>query len=707
MTSMSTQQLLGSMEPPTAPALPTSSTPATLADFDRHHELGRGGNAVVYAATWRATGHKVALKVIHGELIADPKFLVRFRREVRAASQLNHPNICRVLAFGEEDKTLWLAMELIDGGSIRDLLLSATRFPPQIAALLTAQLLRALGAAHDAGILHRDIKPANVMVTSTGVLKLVDFGIAKGSTDATVTETGFLVGTPAYMSPEQAIGRDVDERMDLYAVGVSCYEMLIGTNPYAEDSPAAALLRIASEPLPSIFAQDATVPGAVEVVVDMLTARNPANRVRSAAEAVAALQPYLDYVDAVHPGLLPLFLNDPIGTCAMLTVERAELEVARAEWLLLGGDANLPAAGLALYRASLLTPTDAIHARLQQISERAKLGFGAPDDDDLLRAKEVLATSPNQPGPVKRVADLYRARGEIHQFVVYIRRYLRLRPNDSHALHQLEVCVVGVPVPAVGPDGRLLTRDILAGVRTGGWASASDSRKEKALILQQPLPSVQAAKVPQAAAPRDPPATALLHRLVEPQTPVDAGTSTQSAARARIEAAARQRLTTPEPAGGNGSLLETARELWGSWGRPLTVVGAFLLVLAGIARLTSRTVEASIDATQMALGDNTAAIGAIERNDVARRQENFHTDAVVHYNAGDFMKVIVDVNALLASVPPAELALDGLLMRARARVKLRQSEAARRDYGDFIRQTPLTDPRRSVAMDELNALGSL
>jgi serine/threonine-protein kinase len=704
MTSMSTHQLWGSMEPPTAP---TTSMPPTLADFDRHHELGRGGNAVVYAATWRTTGQKVALKIIHGELIADPKYLVRFRREVRAASQLNHPNICRVLAFGEEDKTLWLAMELIDGGSVRDLLNSATRFPPQIAALLTAQLLRALGAAHDAGILHRDVKPANVMVTSTGVLKLVDFGIAKGSDDATVTETGFLVGTPAYMSPEQAIGRDVDERMDLYAVGVSCYEMLIGANPYAEDSPAAALLRIASEPLPSIFAQDATVPGAVEVVIDMLTARNPANRVRSAAEAVAALQPYLDYVEAVHPGLLPLFLNDPIGTCAMLTVERAELEVARAEWLMLGGDANLPAAGLALYRASLLTPTDAIRARLQLVSGRANLGFGAPDDDDLLRAKQVLSTGPNQAGPVKRVADLYRARGEIHQFVVYMRRYLRLRPNDSHALHQLEVCVVGVPVPAVGPDGRLPTRDILAGVRTGGWASASDSRKERALLLQQPLPSVQAPTVPAPTASREPPATALVQRLVEPTTPVDADTSKASAARARIEAAARQRQMTPEPAGGTGSLLETARDLWGSWGRPLTVVGAFLLVLAGIARLTMRTVEASIDATQMVLGDNTAAIGAIERNDVARRQANFHADAVVHYNAGDFMKVVVDVNALLASVPPAELALDGLLMRARARVKLRQSEAARRDYDEFVQQTPLTDPRRSVAMDELNALGSL
>lgn len=697
MTALSTQQLYGSMEPPTT-AL-SSTTMPTLADFERHQELGRGGNAAVYAATWKSTGQRVALKIIHGELIADPKYLVRFRREVRAASQLDHPHICRVFAFGEEEKTLWLAMELLDGGSVRDLIDAATRLPPQVAALLTAQLLSALGAAHGAGILHRDIKPANVMVTSGGLLKLVDFGIAKSGTDATVTETGFLVGTPAYMSPEQAVGKDVDERMDLYAVGVSMYEMLIGANPYANDSPSGALLRIASEALPSVFEEDPTVPGAIEGVIDMLTERNPADRVRTAAEAIVALQPYLDYVEAVHPDLMRSFVGDPIGVSAMLTQERAELEVARAERLLMGGDANLPAAGLALFRASRLTPTGPIFERLQVVSGRANLGFGATDDDDIVRAKEVLRAGPNQAGPVKRVADLYKARGEIHKFVVYIRRYLRLRPNDSHALHQLELCVAGVPVPTAGPDGRLQTRDILAGVRTGGWAAAPEARKEAALALQQPLPSVRVAKTKHVNPHAD---TALVQRVPAPAAPANP----QEAARERIQAAARQRQTALGVAAGDDSVFDTVKELWASWGQRLMVLGAFLLAFAAVARFTNKTVEVSVDATQMALSDNMAAAGAIERNDIARRQKNFHTDAVVHYNAGDYMKVVVDVNALLASMPPAELALDGVLMRARSRAKLNQVDAARRDYDDFVRQTPLTDPRRATAMDEMNSLGA-
>jgi len=134
VTALSTQQLYGSMDPPspmTPSSAPAPSSTPTLADFERHQELGRGGNATVYAATWKATGQRVALKIIHGELIADPKYLVRFRREVRAASQLDHPHICRVFAFGEEEKTLWLAMELLDGGSVRDLIDSATRLPPR------------------------------------------------------------------------------------------------------------------------------------------------------------------------------------------------------------------------------------------------------------------------------------------------------------------------------------------------------------------------------------------------------------------------------------------------------------------------------------------------------------------------------------------------------------------------------------------------
>jgi tRNA A-37 threonylcarbamoyl transferase component Bud32/tetratricopeptide (TPR) repeat protein len=686
-----TQQLEGAMA---APSKPSALAVPTLADFQQLRELGRGGNAVVYEALWTTTGQRVALKIIHGELLLDPKFLVRFRREVRAASQLDHPHICRVYAFGEEDKSLWLAMELLDGGSVRDLIDRAGRLPPQVAALLTTQWLSALGAAHAVGILHRDVKPANAMVTSDGQLKLVDFGIAKAADDATVTETGFLVGTPAYMSPEQAVGQPVDERMDLYAVGVSLYEMLAGENPYANDSPQAALLRIASQPLPSLFEQDPTVPGAVEAVLEHLTERHPDDRVRHASDAVVELRPYCDYVEDVHPGLLKAFVADPVGVAHMLNQERAELERARAEQLLLGGDANLQAAALALYRASLLAPNADVKERLQVVCGRASLHFGIEDDDELRKAKEVHAANPGQAGPVKRVADLYRARGDIHRFVVYIRRYLRLRPNDSHARQQLEVAVGGVATPELGPDQRLRTHDILAGIQTGGWAAAPDARKAAALKLQQPSCSVAAARAP-TVNPNG--ATTIVRTANHTAAP-----TTTAAPKDRIRVVAASRPTSPTAS--SETFGDVVAEVWAGWGRRLLVLalvfGAFGLML----RLTSKSVEVAVDATQVALSDNVAAVGAIEQNDIARRQQNLHQDAVGHFNAGDHLKVIVDVNNLLALKPPADLALGGILLRARSRAALRQFDAARRDYEEFIRQTPLSDGRRMAAVEELNAM---
>ncbi len=660
-----------------------------LADFVQDRELGRGGNAVVYAARWMPTGEPVALKIIHGELTKDDKFVARFRREVRAASLIKHPQVCRVIAFGEEAGVLWLAMELLDGGSVRDLVDRVGRLPPQVAALLTGQWLQALQAAHDLGILHRDIKPANAMVTSLGQLKLVDFGIAKTRDDATVTETGFLVGTPAYMSPEQAVGRDIDARTDLYAVGVSLYEMLLGANPYANDAPSQALLKIASSPLPSVFEQDASVPGAVEAVLEHLTERNVDDRVPSAADALVELQPYLDYVELVHPGLLAKFVRDPVGVAATLRQDQAILEAARAERLLAGGDANLPAAGLALYRACLLDQSPAIVDRYADVCRRGRLNFGA-SAPELTEALTAYHQQPHQPGPVKRVADLYRARGDIHRFVVFIRRYLRLRPTDSHAIQQLEACVAGVD--SAEP---LRTREILAGVRTGGWAIVTDEQKAAALVLQQPTGARRPTTKVLAAA-----ATQVVQRRAAP-SPQQARAVDANAA---IKAAAASRAVPMGVVAPDDSWATVLREAWESWGRRGSVVVAGVLVVAGVARFSARTVETAVNTTQVVISDNAAAVGAIEQNDIARRQQNALKDAVGHANAGDNLKVVLDVNRLLAMQPPASIALQGLLLRARARVQLKQLDAARLDYEQVVRELPLTDPMRLSARDELNAL---
>ncbi len=674
------------------PVLNAMDRRPSLADFDCHEELGRGGNAVVYVATLRATAQRVALKVIHGDPGADPKYLARFHREVANASALVHPHVCRVFCFGAEDNVLWLAMELIEGGTVRDLLDRAGRLPPQIAALLTAQLLSALEAAHAAGIVHRDIKPANVMVTGAGDVKLVDFGIAKSKDDPIVTETGFLVGTPGYMSPEHVLGRELDARTDLYAVGVSLYEMLLGDNPYVNDTPSQALLRIALESLPSIFEQDPTVPGALEAVFEHLTERRVEDRVASAHDALIELRDYVDYVQLVYPGLLKRFVADPQGVCAILRQDQAELEVARGEQLLLAGDANFAAAGLAFFRAQKLDPSANVVARFETVCTRGNLVFGAIDDDELQRARTSWNSAPTQAGPVKRVADLYRARGDIHRFVVFIRRYLRLRPGDSHALHQLEICVAGVPVPTRSADGRLRTREILAGVRTGGWAAVPDTHKEALLALQQPALGRR-------------PATAPTLPMTSLPLPQRASSTTLSAddATTRIRAAAAARTTSASSLS-SGALHESASPTEAAWGRRLLVISVVLVAFAAIALQASKIIKGAVNTTQVVLGDNAAAAGAIEVNDVSRRQNNLFKDVTSYFNAGDHLNVVLAVNSLLTSNPPASLALPALLTRARSRVRLRHTDAARIDYESYLSQTPLTDPLRTAAMNELNSL---
>jgi hypothetical protein len=668
-----------------------STTTATLHDFEIEGKLGAGGNASVHRARVKRTGEVVALKTIHGELTQDPKYLARFQREVRAASQVHHPNVCQLLSWGEDGGKLFLAMELIEGGSLADLIERAGRLPAPVAALLVADLLAALGAAHELGILHRDVKPANAMVTRDGVLKLVDFGIAKGQADARVTETGFLVGTPAYMSPEMAVGREIDLRADLYAVGVSLYEMLLGQNPYADDAPSRALLRIASEPMPSVFESDPTVPGILELVLERLVERDVGLRYPTAAAALSDLEPYLAFLRSLYPTLLQDFVRDPAAIAASLAAEQAALEAARAERLLLAGDVNLPSAALALYRAKLLSPeyTD----RFVVVCGRGGFRFGDVDDDALVAARRALAESPNPAGPLKRLADLYRARGDIHRAAVFMRRYLRERPSDSHARHQLETWVVGQPTPTLTPQGKLQTADILAGIRTGGWAAVEPARKELALALTQPKPSVASASA------RALPAHARTEFFERAPAPASTSTSTSKSPRPAVVATMMR--------ADEASLSSAASSFWESHGRRMVVAGGFLCALGAVIFLFARVVDVSVASTQRVLSDNQAGVGQIEEANILRKQENTLKNAIEYENADDCNRAVVEVTRLLTLRPPGRIALDGLLVRGRCRYRLGQADAGRKDLEEFLAQSPLSDARRVHAQQLLEGAGRL
>jgi TolB-like protein/tetratricopeptide (TPR) repeat protein/tRNA A-37 threonylcarbamoyl transferase component Bud32 len=263
-----------------------------LADrYAIERELGQGGMATVYLARDRKLGRAVALKVLRPELAA-ALGTERFLREIEIAAKLAHPHILALHDCGESDGFLYYTMPFVEGESLRDRLLREKQLPLEDALQITRDVADALSYAHSHGLVHRDIKPENILFEA-GHAVVSDFGIARAvSTAGTsrLTETGLAVGTPQYMSPEQAAGsQDLDGRSDLYSLGCVLYEMLSGETPYSGPTPQAILAKKLSEPLPRISVVRETVPTGVEAVLAKALARTPADRWVTAADFAAAL----------------------------------------------------------------------------------------------------------------------------------------------------------------------------------------------------------------------------------------------------------------------------------------------------------------------------------------------------------------------------------------------------------------------------------
>ncbi|MDP3714328.1 MAG: Stk1 family PASTA domain-containing Ser/Thr kinase [Mycobacteriales bacterium] len=249
--------------------------------------LGTGGMAEVRAARDVRLGRDVAVKVLRADLAQETSFRQRFRREAQSAARLNAPCIVSVFDTGEDERGVpFIVMERVEGRTLRDVLQTEGRLLPQRALEVAADVLSALDVAHAAGIVHRDIKPGNVMLTSTGEVKVMDFGIARAAADgaSTMTQTASVIGTAAYLSPEQARGEHVDQRSDLYSTGCLLYELLAGTPPFTGDSPVAvAYQHVREDPaLPSEY--DETLSADVDAVVLKAMAKSPGQRYQSAVE---------------------------------------------------------------------------------------------------------------------------------------------------------------------------------------------------------------------------------------------------------------------------------------------------------------------------------------------------------------------------------------------------------------------------------------
>jgi eukaryotic-like serine/threonine-protein kinase len=286
--------------------------------------LGAGGMAEVFRGFDTVLNRQVAIKILAPQYARDVSFVDRFRREAQAAARLNHPNVVAVYDSGSDDGTHFIVMEFVEGRTLADFLAKGGKLAPAKATEIAERIADALQAAHAQGVVHRDVKSANVMVTREGTVKVMDFGIARMAEGDNVTQTAAVLGTASYLSPEQAQGRPVDARSDIYSLGVVLYEMLTGGVPFVGDTAVAVAYKHVQETPPLPSSKNPEVPPALDAVVMRAMAKNPANRYQTAAE-------FREDLERVRRGEMvqatPLL---PAGSEATQVISRSQTQVMPA-----------------------------------------------------------------------------------------------------------------------------------------------------------------------------------------------------------------------------------------------------------------------------------------------------------------------------------------------------------------------------------------
>ena len=269
-----------------------SSTKGPGKRYRIESELGRGAMGVVYRATDLTLDRVVALKELPAKLAADVQYVERFRREARALARLTHPNIVQVYDLIERDGRIWMALEFVEGGTLEDLLEKEGALSFDWAASVISQAANGLQLAHSRGICHRDIKPGNILLTGDGAAKVSDFGIAKLAQSTALTQDGATLGSPAYMSPEQCSGGQVDHRTDIYALGITFYQLLTGKAPFEGDVGSVLAQHVVNEPASLAGLVDG-IPEQLERVVMKMLAKAPEERQQGMGEIAQHLQDYV------------------------------------------------------------------------------------------------------------------------------------------------------------------------------------------------------------------------------------------------------------------------------------------------------------------------------------------------------------------------------------------------------------------------------
>ncbi|MHB8964341.1 MAG: Stk1 family PASTA domain-containing Ser/Thr kinase [Coriobacteriia bacterium] len=284
--------------------------------------IGAGGMAEVFKAVDEVLGRTVAVKVLHPRYAAEPNFVARFRQEASAAANLSHPSIVNIYDWGQDDSTYYIVMEYVNGTDLKSLVEQHGPLDPMRAADYASQVCSALAVAHGYDIIHRDIKPHNIVLTPDGTIKVMDFGIARAG-NTTMTQTGSVLGTAQYISPEQAQGRALGPASDLYSLGVTLYEMVTGRVPFDADTPVAVALKQVNEDAVPPRRVRPSIPASLEAVIMRSMRKNPAERYDSAAEMRDDLKRVISGSAVSAPAAVAAG-GFPDETSVMPAVQRAE-----------------------------------------------------------------------------------------------------------------------------------------------------------------------------------------------------------------------------------------------------------------------------------------------------------------------------------------------------------------------------------------------
>ena len=297
-------------------------------------KLGSGGMSTVYLAQDEVLDRPVAVKLLHREISEEADQLERFRREARAAARLSHPNLVGVIDAGEDEGRPYIVFEYVPGETLKQRIQASGPLPVDEAVAYGIEIGRGLIAAHGRKLVHRDVKPQNVLIDPDGRAKVTDFGIARSLESSGLTATGRVLGTTDYVSPEQAMGEDVDERSDVYSLGIVLYEMLVGDVPFQAETQVGVAMKHVNEPLPDVQVERPDVSAAVASVIDRSTTKDPRDRYNSVGEMVRDLEATLE-VEAARAG----------GTTGEATTVLDSVPKSKRR---LGGGRRISGAGIAM-----------------------------------------------------------------------------------------------------------------------------------------------------------------------------------------------------------------------------------------------------------------------------------------------------------------------------------------------------------------------